>query len=105
MHRRRRQKLIDIAPVALSFRSSAAIRVLRTAEELEAAQDRVRAFERRDAEGRQRLQSTSELARVLPLRKSPELRPHSDLHPAGSGLVVPNNARASAPETMGVDAG
>jgi hypothetical protein len=100
MHRRRRAKLIDLAPAILPFRSAPTVRVLRTDEELEAAQDRARAFERRDAEQYQRLQTHSDIATVLLLERSPEFRPPSDLHPAGSGLRARNRARGLSPETQ-----
>jgi len=74
MHRSRRKELIDLAPVISLSRSSSTVRVLRTEEELEAAQERARAFERRDAELYQRLQPYCELAIVLPLEQAPEVR-------------------------------
>jgi hypothetical protein len=101
MHRHRREKLIDLAPASPPSRSFPAVRVLRTDEELEAAQDRALAFERRDAERYQRLDSYSELATVLPLERSPEFGPASDLHPAGSGLSMHNRARRSSPKVNG----
>jgi hypothetical protein len=100
MHSRRREKLIDLAPAVPPSRSFPAVRVLRTNEELEAAQERARAFERRDAERCQRRQAHSGVATVLPLERSPESRRFSDLHPAGSGLSGRNRARRLSPETM-----
>jgi hypothetical protein len=105
MHRHRREKLIELAPAIPPSRSFPAVRVLRTAEELEAAQDRARAFERRDAERYQRLHSYSEFASALALERSPEFTPRSDLHPAGSGLSVHNRPRGLRPETTELDAG
>jgi hypothetical protein len=100
MHRHRREKLIALAPAVPPSRSFPAVRVLRTDEELEVAQDRARAFERRDAERYQRHQSSSELATVQPLERSPEFRPLRDLHPAGSGLSAHDRAGRFGPETM-----
>jgi hypothetical protein len=106
MHRHRRQKLIeDLAPDVHPSLSVAAVRVLRTDVELETAQDRARAFERRNKERYQGLRSTSELARVVPLERSPECKPLSHLHPAGSGLSAHNRPRGLSPEAMGLDAG
>lgn len=50
MHHGRRSKLIELPRIVSASRSFPAVRMLRTDEELEAALDRARAFERRDAE-------------------------------------------------------
>jgi hypothetical protein len=83
MHRRRREKLVDLTPAVPPSRSFQTVRVLRTNEEFEAARDRARVYERRDAELYQRHQSYSELATVLQIGTGAEFRPLSDLHPAG----------------------
>ena len=106
MYRRRTQKLIEDMALAVPPPGSfPAVRVLRTREELEAAQDRARAFERRDSDRYQGFQSSSELAKVLPLERSPERKPLSDLHPAGSWLSMQNRAHSLNPVTLGLDAG
>lgn len=72
MNWRRMEKLIELAPAAPPSRSIPAVRVLRTPEEFEAAHDRARAFERRDAERYERFQSHSGVAAVLRLQPPSE---------------------------------
>jgi hypothetical protein len=103
MYRRRTEKLIDLAPPVPPSRSVPAVRVLRTREDLEIAQERARAFERRDTDRYQRLQSYSDLAAILPSERSVELRPLSDLHPAGSGLELRNPASGLSLDPIGLE--
>jgi hypothetical protein len=105
MHRRRKEKLIDLAPSLPPSRTYPAVRVLRTEQELTAAQNRARAFECRDAERYERHQASSGLAQVLPLERPPELLGLGDLHPAGSGLREQGRARGLNSEIVGLGAG